>query len=113
MKNAESVLVKFNSIHGYEKLMNICQEDLEIFRNVPGLIQKYYMSEESTCANSGFYIFETKSAREAFWVSEPARYGVIPQTLRVEQYEMAIVLNDVLFAGKRDPLRNYSNKNWC
>jgi hypothetical protein len=84
-------------------LINVCQEDLETFRSVPGLLQKYYLAEEFTGAISGVYIFETKSARAAFWASElakniPARYGVIPDTLRVEQYEMAIVLNDVVFA---------------
>ena len=104
MKNAEAVLsVKFNSTHSPEELINVCQEDLEIFRNVPGLLQKYYIAEESTGALSGIYIFETKTDRAAFWASElakniPARYGVIPETLRVEQYEMAIVLNDVVLA---------------
>jgi len=104
MKNAEAVLsVKFNSTLSPEELMNVCQNDLEVFRNVPGLLQKYYISEEFTGAISGVYIFDTKSARESFWTSElakniPARYGVIPDTLRVEQYDMAIVLNDVLLA---------------
>ena len=104
MKNAEAVLsVKFNSTHSPGELINVCQEDLEIFRNVPGLLQKYYIAEESTGALSGIYIFETKTDRAAFWTSElakniPARYGVIPETLRVEQYEMAIVLNDVVLA---------------
>lgn len=104
MKNAEAVLsVKFNSTHSVEELMNVCQEDLEIFRSVPGLLQKYYMAEELTGAISGIYIFETKSDRAAFWTSEltkdiPTRYGVIPETLRVEQYDMALVLNDVLLA---------------
>ena len=104
MKNSEAVLsVKFNSTFNAEKMMNVCQQDLEDFRNVPGLIQKYYIAEEGTGALSGFYIFETKSAREAFWTSDlakniPARYGVIPETLRVEQYDMAIVLNDVVLA---------------
>jgi hypothetical protein len=104
MKNSESVLlVKFNSLHSAEKLMNFCKEDLENFRRVPGLIQKYYIAEEGTGAISGFYIFETRSAREKFWDSElakniPARYAVIPETLRVEQYDMAIVLNDVVLA---------------
>jgi hypothetical protein len=104
MKNAEAVLsVKFKSTHSPEKLMTVCQEDLEIFRNVPGLLQKYYIAEELTGALSGIYIFETKNARTAFWTSElakniPTRYGVIPDTLRVEQYDMAIVLNDVLVA---------------
>jgi Putative mono-oxygenase ydhR len=100
MKNAQSVLsVKFNSTLSAEKLINVCKENLEIFKNVPGLLQKYYITEEGTGAISGIYVFETKSAREAFWNSAlakniPAKYGVIPATLRVEQYEMAIVLNE-------------------
>jgi len=104
MKNAEAVLlVKFKSTFNSEKLLNVCQRDLETFRDVPGLIQKYYIAEEGTGALSGFYIFETKSARAAFWNSDlaktiPARYGVIPESLRVEQYDMAIVLNNVEYA---------------
>jgi hypothetical protein len=104
MKNAEVVLsVKFNSTHAAEELINVCQEDLETFRSVPGLLQKYYIAEEVTGALSGIYIFENKVAREAFLNSElakniPTRYGVIPDTLRVELYDMAIVLNDLLLA---------------
>jgi hypothetical protein len=104
MKKGTSVLlVKFNSTLSAEKLIIVCRENLQVFRNVPGLFQKYYIAEESTGAISGFYIFETKTAREAFWNSElakniPARYGVIPETLRVEQYEMAIVLNEAVLA---------------
>ncbi|MEP7232308.1 MAG: hypothetical protein ABI691_18740 [Ginsengibacter sp.] len=104
MKNAEAVLsVKFNSTFSAEKLMNVCQQNLEDFRNVSGLVQKYYIAEEGTGAISGFYIFETQSARAAFWTSDlakniPSKYGVIPESLRVEQYDMAIVLNDVVLA---------------
>lgn len=102
MKNAESVLsVKFNSTHSYEKLMSICQEDLEIFRNVPGLIQKYYVIEEATGAISGIYIFKDKNAKETFWNSDlaksiPARYAVNPATLLVENFDMAIVMNEAV-----------------
>ena len=104
MKNAEAILsVKFNSTLKPEELIRVGQEDLEIFKNVPGLLQKYYIAEESTGALCGFYIFETREDRTFFWKSElakniPARYGVIPETLRVEEYEMVIVLNDVLLA---------------
>lgn len=104
MKNAEAVLaVKFNSVLSPEKLMQVTREDLGTFRNVKGLVQKYYIAEETTGALSGLYFFETKNDRASFWKSElatniPARYGVIPDTLRVEQYEMAIVLNDLLAA---------------
>lgn len=99
MKNAEAVLaVKFKSTLEPEKLMKTCEDHLQDFRDVPGLIEKYYLAEEFTGAISGVYIFNTKSAREAFWTSELAkdivpRYGVIVDTLRVERYDMAIVLN--------------------
>jgi hypothetical protein len=104
MKNVQSVLsVKFNSTHDEETLMNTCQENLEFFRNVPGLIQKYYIKEEATGALSGFYIFKNQNARDAFWNSDlaktiPAKYGVIPASLRVENFEMAIVMNEFVTA---------------
>ena len=102
MKNAEAVLsVKFKTTFSSEKLNTVIQEDLEAFRAIPGLIQKYYLLEESTGAISGVYLFETESDRATFWRSDlakniPTRYGVIPETLRVEQYNMALVLNDVV-----------------
>ncbi|MEP7372725.1 MAG: hypothetical protein ABI675_05000 [Chitinophagaceae bacterium] len=104
MKNAEAILsVKFNSMLSADELMNAYQEDLETFKNLPGLLQKYYMTEECTGAILGIYIFETKPDREAFRASElakkiPLRYGMIPGTLRIELYDMASVLNDVLLA---------------
>lgn len=100
MKTAEAVLaVKFNSIHSTEELMERCQNDLGLFASVPGLMQKYYLSEESTGAISGIYLFDTKQSRAGFWRSGlakgiPSRYGVISETLRVEEYGMAIVLHD-------------------
>jgi hypothetical protein len=104
MKSAEAVLfVKFKSNLTPEKLIRACQDDLETFRNVPGLLQKYYVAEEATDTISGFYIFQNRQARKSFWNSELAksiagRYGIIPGTLRVEEYEMVIVLNDVVLA---------------
>lgn len=98
MKNSKAVLsVKFKSNHAPEKLMRICEEDLVLFQNVPGLVEKFYLLEESTGAISGIYHFETKSARSAFWTSElagdiPLRYGVIPESLRVEEFDVAIAL---------------------
>ncbi|MGZ3847381.1 MAG: hypothetical protein ACXVBK_12935 [Flavisolibacter sp.] len=99
MKNAEAVLaVKFKSHLETDELLRVCNENLQSFRDVPGLIEKYYLAEELSGAISGFYIFSTVSAREAFWTSALAkdivpRYGVIVDSLRVERYQMAIVLN--------------------
>jgi len=101
MKNAEAVLaVKFKSKLEDKELLRVCNENLQDFRDVPGLIEKYYLAEELTGAISGFYIFSTVSAREAFWTSELAkdivpRYGVRVDTIRVERYQMAIVLNGI------------------
>jgi hypothetical protein len=100
MKNAEAVLsVKFSSTFDSQLLMETLQVDLDTFREVPGLIEKYYLEEEGTRAISGIYLFQSKSSRAAFLSSElakniPSRYGVIPDTLRIEQYDVAIVLNE-------------------
>lgn len=100
MSKTVSVLsVKFQSSHTPKKLMEACNENLETFRNVPGLIQKYYMVEEETGAISGIYLFDSQSAREAFWTSDlaktiPNTYGVKVETKRVEKFDMAIILNE-------------------
>lgn len=99
MKKAEAVLaVKFSSSLNHEALLNVCNTDLGTFKNVPGLIQKYYIIEESSGALSGIYLFETKKDRVAFLASDvakriPATYGVIAETLRVEEYNMALAMN--------------------
>jgi hypothetical protein len=104
MKNAEAVLaVKFQSTLKPEVLMKTCLDNLQDFRDVPGLIEKYYLTEELSGAISGIYLFATKAAREAFWTSDLAkdivtRYGVDVETLRVERYDLAIVLNDAVLA---------------
>ncbi|MDP4265389.1 MAG: hypothetical protein Q8941_22880 [Bacteroidota bacterium] len=102
MKNVEAVLsVKFTSTFSPGILANAFQADLETFRNVPGLIQKYIATEEHKGVINEIYLFESKSARAAFWTSElarriPAKYGLIPGTLRVEQYDLAMTLNDAV-----------------
>ena len=100
MKNAEAVLsVKFESSHNPDDLLRICNEHLQDFREVPGLIEKYYLVEELSGAISGVYLFTTKTAREDCWTSELAKdivalYGVKTATLRVERYDLSIVLKD-------------------
>jgi|SRR5436190_7907939 len=102
MLEPEAILsVKFNSLLNKEELTTVYQEDLESFKNLPGLLQAYYMAEEITGAINSIYIFDTKEARQSFCISElarrtPHRYRMIPGTLRVEQYDMSSVLNDVL-----------------
>jgi hypothetical protein len=100
MKTAEALLsVKFNTSLKLEELNELCQADLDYFKSVRGLIQKYYIVDPSTKTVNGIYLFETKTSRAAYWVSKlarsmPRRYGLIPGTLRVEQYDVMIVLNE-------------------
>ncbi|MBI1341921.1 MAG: hypothetical protein GC171_03195 [Terrimonas sp.] len=111
MKNAEAILlVKFNSSLSPGALITACREQLDDFRNVPGLIQKYYITEEDSGVVSGFYIFENKTARANFWASElakniPALYSIKAYTLRVEQYKKPIALNDELLVRPKRFIR--------
>ena len=53
MKKAEALLcVRFNSNYSLEELNEICLSDLENLRFVPGLVQKYYVTEEYSGAVS-------------------------------------------------------------
>ena len=98
MKNSKAVLsVRFNSTYGSEDLLDLFQQHLENFKNVPGLLQKYYLSDKNTGTVGGFYVFENKDARTAFWNSElaksiPATYGVKIETLSVEELDVTIEL---------------------
>jgi hypothetical protein len=104
MNKVKAVLsVKFNSTHGSAELVNLFKQDLDIFKNVPGLLEKYYITEETTGAKGGIYIFDSKKSRELFWTSQlaqeiPTLYGVKMDTLRVEEFEIDIDLNDNLAA---------------
>ncbi|HZZ74580.1 MAG TPA: hypothetical protein VFE04_01560 [Puia sp.] len=100
MKTAEAILsVKFNTSLKLDELNELCLADLEYFRSVRGLIQKYYIVDSPTKTVNGIYLFETKISRAAYWASKlarsmPKRYGLIPGTLRVEQFDVMIILNE-------------------
>jgi hypothetical protein len=102
MKNQVAVLsVKFQSVFAADKLLQVCKDDLHRFEKVPGLVQKYYLNEESTGALSDIYFFDSKAARAAYLESDiaksvPATYGVIQETLRVEQFETTIIMKDTV-----------------
>lgn len=104
MKNSKAVLsVRFQSIYGSEKLLQLFHQRLEDFKNVPGLMQKYYVADEKSEVVGGIYVFENKDARAAFWDSAlakaiPETYGVKMETLRVEELEVTIEMTDTVAA---------------
>jgi len=100
MRTAEALLcVRFDSTYSLEELNEICLSNLDNFRSVPGLVQKYYVTEEFSGSFSSIYMFESRSTRAAFSSSDLAkeislRYRMIPDTIRVEYYDILIVLNE-------------------
>ena len=102
MKSAKAVLaIKFKSTLGSDELSKTIEENLQGYREVPGLVEKYFLSEEGSGLIGGFYVFSTVSAREAFWESELSkasvpRYGVVVDTARVERYVIELVLTDAV-----------------
>jgi len=104
MKKLKAVLsVRFESNFDFEKLLQLFQLHLEDFKKVPGLLQKYYLSDENSDTVGGIYVFENKDARAAFWNSAlakaiPATYSVKMETLRVEELEVTIEMMDAVAA---------------
>jgi hypothetical protein len=97
MKDVEAALsVKFKSTLQPGKLEKACRENLLHFRDIPGLVAKYDLSEEESDWLAGIYVFSTTSAREAFKASSLAkelglRFGMIPETTRVERYHIDFI----------------------
>jgi hypothetical protein len=104
MKTAEALLsVKFTTSLRLDELNELCQADLDYFRSVRGLIQKYYIVDAQTRTVNCIYLFDTKTARASYWASKlarsmPRRYGLIPGTLRVEHFDVMIILNEAVVA---------------
>lgn len=91
--------IRFKSTLEQAALMEVCQEDLSLFRAVEGLSQKYYISDPVEGVISGFYALDTVEAREAFLGSAlaksiPSRYGVLEESLRMERYQLALSLRE-------------------
>ena len=81
----------------HEEVRQIMEERAPRFREVPGLLQKYYGYEPTSEAFCGCYIFDSEESRQAFRQSELAR--TIPgayeaEEVRVEAYEVLFPLYD-------------------
>jgi heme-degrading monooxygenase HmoA len=97
----------------HEEVVRVMEERAPRFREVPGLVQKYYGHDQEGGAYCGCYLFDSEESREAFRQSELAR--TIPaayeaEEIRVEPYEVLFPLHEeeLLPAGSR-PLRRASD----
>jgi hypothetical protein len=90
--------VRINTRFAHEEVRRIMEERAPRFREVPGLVQKYYGYEPSSGAFCGCLIFDSEESRQAYLQSElartiPAAYGA--QEVRVEAYEVLFPLYEV------------------
>jgi hypothetical protein len=76
------LIVKFHSGLDDAKVMSLLEQRLGQFREVPGLVQKYYAREDATGDYCGVYLFESEAALRAY--RESALAKSIPPT-----YELA------------------------
>lgn len=90
--------VRFTTHLTQEEVRQIMEERAPRFREVPGLLQKYYGYEPESGAFCGCYLFDSEESRQAFRQSELAR--TIPvayqaDEVRVEAYEVLLPLYEV------------------
>ena len=95
--------VRFKTDLAQEEVRRIMEERAPRFREVPGLVQKYYGYEPDSGAFCGCYIFDSEESRQAFRQSELAR--TIPaayqaEEVRVEAYEVLFPLYEMPRAAR-------------
>src|SRR5215216_6607195 len=90
--------VRITTRLAHEEVRQIVEKRAPRFRQVPGLLQKYYGYEPSSAAFCGCYIFDSEESRQAFRQSElarsiPAAYQA--EEVRVETYEVLFPLHEM------------------
>jgi heme-degrading monooxygenase HmoA len=91
-------LTKFKSTLSDEEADQVMHERSPSFREVAGLIQKYYIKDEKTGERGAVYVWESEAAMLAFRQTELAQslneaYQVEGEK-RVEIFDLALVLRD-------------------
>lgn len=90
------VLVRFRSKLSADEIKRRYRERMPEFRQVPGLLQKYYVYDESANEWGGFYIWDSEESAEAYFKSDlrksiPSTYDV-DGTPRVEKLRVFDIL---------------------
>lgn len=66
----EVVFVTFESELSPDALERTLRRRAQKFREVDGLVQKFYLQEESSGRVGGFYVFDSEASRDAFFASD-------------------------------------------
>lgn len=81
-----------------EEMERVLRERAALFREVPGLLQKYYVRERDTGAYSGVYVWDSEASLKSFRESElaksiPGAYRVT-EPPKIEIYRILFPLRD-------------------
>lgn len=100
--------VQFETTLTEAEVTAIAMDRLPVYRNVPGLVQKYYLKLGKPNHYGGFHIWESREAMQAFRESEtaksiPAAYRVVGAP-DVEIFELMFTLHDTGVTGRAPEL---------
>lgn len=85
-------MIKFKSALSNDEVLAVAEERLPQFREIPGLIQKYYVKLDQEDLYAGIYVWESRESAAAYRQSDlaasiPAAYKVVGQPV-IETYEV-------------------------
>jgi heme-degrading monooxygenase HmoA len=91
-------ITKFKSGLSEEEAARVMKERAPRFREVPGLVQKYYTRDQETGERGAVYVWESEAAMQAFRATELAQslgdaYR-IEGDKRVEVVDVMLILRD-------------------
>lgn len=75
-------IIKLRSSLSEEEVTKVAHERAELFKEVPGLLQKYYVKTDQSNGYAGVYIWDSMDSIKAFKNSELA--ATIPAAYKLE-----------------------------
>jgi heme-degrading monooxygenase HmoA len=66
----EAVFAMFESELSHEEVEETMRKRAERFREVDGLVQKYFVHDEETERYGAFFIFDSRESRDAYFASD-------------------------------------------
>lgn len=94
-------VVRFESRHSYDEVMDRFEERSDRYRQVPGLLQKYYVHYPETDEYGGMYVWESADALQQWKESNLSGTLVETYQIRNEPQREIVDVMLVLHADRR------------
>jgi len=85
-------MIKFRSALSEEEVLAVAEARIPQFRDIPGLLQKYYVKSDQPDQYAGIYLWDSMESAAAYRQSDlaasiPAAYKILGQPV-IEVYEV-------------------------